>query len=45
MLNVKYSQYPIKYFSFSPIGLKEMLMEDEELSDRADFDVEIVKLT
>ena len=26
-------------------GLKEMLMEDKNLSDAADFDVEIVKLT
>ncbi len=26
-------------------GLKEMLMENKDLSDKADFDVEIVKLT
>lgn len=26
-------------------GLKDMLMEDEGLSEKADFDVEIVKLT
>ena len=26
-------------------GLKEMLMEDEDLSEKADFNVEIVKLT
>ena len=26
-------------------GLKEMLMENRDLSEKADFDVEIVKLT